>query len=66
MSPGLTLFQAVANGGGATEFGDMKRVMLMRGKISRVYNLNNMQDRNIPLQAGDTIDVPEKSLNPFR
>ncbi len=66
LTPGLTLFQAVANGGGATEFGDMKRVMLMRGKTSRVYNLNNMQDRNIPLEANDTIEVPEKSLIPFR
>ena len=64
-TPGLTLFQAVANGGGATEFGDLKRVMLMRGKTSRVYNLNNMQDRNIPLEVNDTIDVPEKGLFRF-
>lgn len=65
-TPGMTLFQAVAAGGGANEFGDIKRVLLMRGKNSREYNLNNMQDRNIVLQANDTIDIPEKSINPFR
>lgn len=65
-TPGMTLYQAVAAAGGANEFGDMKRVLLMRGKSSRVYNLNNLQDRNIALQADDTIEVPEKSLNPFK
>lgn len=65
-TPGMTLYQAVAAAGGANEFGDMKRVLLMRGKTSRVYNLNNLQDRNIVLQPDDTVEVPEKGLNPFR
>jgi hypothetical protein len=38
----------------------------MRGKSSRVYNLNNLQDRNVILQPDDTIEVPEKSIIPFR
>jgi hypothetical protein len=61
----LTLYQAVAAAGGANEFGDVKRTLLMRGKSSRSYNLNNLQDRNIVLQADDTIEIPEKSFNPF-
>ena len=64
-TPGLTLYQAVAAAGGANEFGDVKRTLLMRGKSSRSYNLNNLQDRNIVLQADDTIEIPEKSFNPF-
>lgn len=60
-SPGLTLFQAVAAAGGANEFGSMKRVLLMRGKSNRVYNLNNIEDRNVVLQANDTIEIPEKT-----
>jgi protein involved in polysaccharide export with SLBB domain len=64
-TPGLTLYQAVAAAGGQNEFGNLRRVLLMRGKSSRVYDLNNMQDRNIVLQRDDTIEVPEKSLNPF-
>jgi len=65
-TPGLTIYQAVIAAGGANEFGDVKRTLLMRGKLSRTYNLNNLQDRNIELQADDTIEVPEKFLNPFR
>lgn len=64
-TPGLTLYQAVAAAGGQNEFGNLKKVLLMRGKTSRVYDLNNLQDRSIILQADDTIEVPEKSLNPF-
>jgi polysaccharide export outer membrane protein len=65
-TPGMTLYQAVAAAGGPNEFGDMKKVLLMRGKTSRVYNLNNLQDRNIILQPDDTVEVPEKGINPFR
>ncbi|PAW60924.1 MAG: hypothetical protein B9S37_07115 [Verrucomicrobiia bacterium Tous-C3TDCM] len=65
-TPGMTLYQAVAAAGGPNEFGDMKKVLLMRGKSSRVYNLNNLQDRNVILQPDDTIEVPEKSIIPFR
>jgi protein involved in polysaccharide export with SLBB domain len=65
-TPGMTLFQAVAAGGGATEFGDMKKVMLMRGKNSKIYNLNDMKDRSVLVQPNDTIDVPQKHWLPGR
>lgn len=64
-TPGLTLYQAVAAAGGQNEFGNLKKVLLMRGRTSRIYDLNNLQDRSIILQADDTIEVPEKSFNPF-
>jgi protein involved in polysaccharide export with SLBB domain len=65
-TPGMTLFQAVAAGGGATEFGDMRKVMLMRGNNSKIYNLNDMKDKMVVVQPNDTIDVPEKSWIPGR
>lgn len=61
-APGMTIFQAVAAGGGANEFGSMKRVLLMRGKTARTLDLNNLENRTIVLLAGDTIEVPEKTL----
>lgn len=62
-SQGLTLYQAIAAAGGANEFGSMKRVLLMRGKSNRVYNMDNIEDRNVILEADDTVEVPEKRWN---
>jgi protein involved in polysaccharide export with SLBB domain len=61
-TPGLTLDQAIAAADGANEFGSMKRVLLMRGKTSREYDLNNLQNRGIVLQADDTIEILEKTM----
>jgi protein involved in polysaccharide export with SLBB domain len=61
-TPGLTIFQAIAAAGGATEFGSIKRVLLMRGKSNRVYDMNNLQDRAIVLLPEDTVDIPEKGV----
>lgn len=60
-TPGMTLFQAVAAGGGATEFGSMKRVLLMRGTSAQSYDLEVLQNRTIVLQRDDVIEVPEKT-----
>lgn len=65
-TPGMTLYQAVSAAGGPNPFGNMKNVLLMRGKTYRVYNLDNLQDRSIPLQPDDTIEVKEKSWIPFK
>jgi len=65
-TPGMTLFQSVAAAGGPNPFGNLKRVLLMRGKTNRVYDLTNLQDRNVEVQPDDTIDVPEKSWNPLK
>jgi protein involved in polysaccharide export with SLBB domain len=64
-TPGMTLYQAVTAAGGPNTFGNLKKVLLMRGKTNRVYDLTNLQDRSVVLQPDDTIEVPEKSWNPF-
>ena len=56
----LTLYQAVQNGGGATEFGSMKRVKLFRGGKQKIYDLREMKYMQIPLEPDDTIEVPQK------
>jgi protein involved in polysaccharide export with SLBB domain len=57
---GLTLYQAVQAAGGATEFGHMKRVKLLRGGKQRQYDLTQLQFMQIPLEPNDTIEVPQK------
>jgi protein involved in polysaccharide export with SLBB domain len=65
-TPNMTLYQAVTAAGGPNPFGNMRNVLLMRGKNVRVYDLNNLQDRNVPLLPDDTIEVKEKSWIPFK
>lgn len=64
-TPGMTLYKAVAAAGGPNPFGNIRRVILMRGKSSREYDLDIHENRNILLQPEDTIEVPEKGINPF-
>lgn len=61
--PGLTIYQAVQSAGGATEFGAMNRVQLLRDGKIQLLNLKEPQFMNFQLQQSDTITVPEK--NPF-
>jgi len=57
----LTLYQAIQNAGGASEFGSMKRVKLFRAKQQKVYDLTEMKYMQIPLEPDDTIEVPQKT-----
>ncbi|MEO5713097.1 MAG: SLBB domain-containing protein [Luteolibacter sp.] len=59
---GLTLYQAVQAGGGATEFGSLKRVKLFRGGSQKLYDLTQAQFMRIPLEPNDTIEVPQKNI----
>jgi polysaccharide export outer membrane protein len=59
---GLTLYQAIQAGGGATEFGSMKRVKVFRDGKQRQYNLSEAQNMAIQLVPGDTIEVPQKTI----
>jgi protein involved in polysaccharide export with SLBB domain len=58
---GLTIYQAVQAAGGATEFGAMNRVLLMRNGKVEVLNLKLPQFMNFQLQQSDTVTVPEKN-----
>ena len=59
---GLTLYQAIQAAGGATEFGSMKRVKLLRGGRQTMYDLTKLQFMNVPVQPNDTIEVPQKTM----
>lgn len=59
---GLTLYQAIQAAGGATEFGNMKKVKLLRAGKQRQYDLTQLQFTQIPLDPNDTIEVPQKTL----
>jgi len=59
--PGLTIYQAVQSAGGATEFGAMNRVQLLRNGKVEVLNLKLPQFMNFQLQQSDTVTVPEKN-----
>ena len=57
---GLTLYQAVQAAGGATPFGQMKRVKLYSGGKMRQFDLTQGQFMTVPIKPGDTIEVPQK------
>jgi protein involved in polysaccharide export with SLBB domain len=57
----LTIYQAIQNAGGATEFGSLKRVTLFRGGKPKTYDVTDPQFMKIQLYPDDTIDVPQKS-----
>ncbi len=58
--PGINLYSAIMKAGGPTEFAEMKKVKLIRGKSERVIDLRKVTQENNPdLQAGDQIVVPQ-------
>lgn len=58
----LTLYQAIQNAGGATEFGSMKRVKLIRNGQQKQYDLTILKFMQIPLEPDDTIEIPQKNI----
>jgi len=58
----MTLEQAIANAGGITEFGTLKRVQLSRGTKTWVYDLRDVRNKRIKLVPGDTVRIPRAKL----
>jgi polysaccharide export outer membrane protein len=66
MTPGMTLLEAVASGGGFTDYANVKKTYILRwqdGKQQRIpvhYKeaLKGESQFNLALQPGDTIVVP--------
>jgi polysaccharide export outer membrane protein len=58
---GLTLYQAIQNAGGPTEFGSMYRVKLYRAGTQTEYDLTKGEAMNVLLEADDTIEIPQKN-----
>ena len=57
----LTLGEAIVRAGGATEFGSRKRVKVRRDGEIQTYDLTNPRFRDVILQPGDTVEVPQKN-----
>ncbi len=57
----LTIYQAIQNAGGATEFGSMHRVKLYRDGKQMEYDLTKGENMNILLESDDTIEIPQKN-----
>ena len=58
---GLTLYQAIQNAGGATEFGSMYRVKLYRAGNLTEHDVTKGESMGVQLEADDTIEVPQKN-----
>ena len=57
--PGINLFVAIAMCGGPTEYSNLKKVKLIRGKTETVYDLKKLTNETVPLlEPGDQIVVP--------
>jgi polysaccharide export outer membrane protein len=63
--PGTTLFQALAQAGGAGERGRISRVQLMRGQGSTTYDLSrpDAPGAREPVRTGDVVVVPRRPAN---
>lgn len=59
---GMTIYAAIQAAGGETEFGDMRKVKLMRGRNIRVYDMRVPANRQIQLQRNDIIEVPQRGI----
>lgn len=58
----LTLWSAIQEAGGATEFGSMRRVKVIRDGKSTEHDLTKDDAKMLAAKAGDTIEVPEKTI----
>ncbi len=58
----LTLWAAIQEAGGATEFGSMRRVKVIRDGKSTQHDLTKDDGKLLAAKAGDTIEVPEKTI----
>lgn len=57
---GIRLFDAYTSAGGATKFGQEKRVFVIREGKKMTFNLKEDADRTFRLMPGDTIEVDKK------
>lgn len=58
----LTIYAAVQSAGGATEFGSMRRVKVIRDGKVQIHDLNKDEAKLVLVQSNDTIEVPQKNL----
>jgi len=59
--PGMTLVRAIATAGGTTEWAQAKKIKLIRGGRTRVFNFFQLRDDNdldVIIEPGDIISIP--------
>ena len=61
VAPGMTVYDAITSSGSFTDFANRKKVKLTRSGVTRILDLRKADnpDSQIPVQAGDKIDVPQ-------
>jgi polysaccharide export outer membrane protein len=65
MITGVTLMQAIATAGGFTEFAQEKKVKLIRGERSTVYNVLEIErnpEKDVLIESGDVIVVDRSAF----
>lgn len=56
----ISLYQAIQAAGGATPFGNVKKVKVYRNGVQQVYDLTNPAMMEIRMMPKDTIEIPQK------
>lgn len=54
---GMTLLNAIKSAGGASELGNLKKVVVTRGATFRVFDMTDASGKNLVLNPGDKIEV---------
>ena len=62
MNNKLTIYQAIQAAGGASEFGAMRRVKVIRDGEEKIYDLTKTKNMELKVEPDDTIVVPQKNL----
>lgn len=62
LKEGSTVMDAIESAGGATEFGSLRRVNLVRYADRTEHDLSKEPIAMIPLEPNDTILVPQKMV----
>jgi protein involved in polysaccharide export with SLBB domain len=65
--PGLRILDAISEKGGFTDFGDPKRVKLIRGNQTTLHNLKDVSktpEANVELRPEDRVIVPQAGIIP--
>ncbi len=58
----LTIYAAIQAAGGATEFGSLRRVKIIRDQKVTTHDLTKDEVKVVLTQDNDTIEVPQKNL----
>jgi len=58
----LTVYTAILAARGATEFGAMKRVKVIREGKTTVYDMTDDKQKSVEVKPDDVVEVPQKNF----